>query len=150
MRICGSSKGGIGRRAAVAIALLASVGLATELWMEEIPSANVYVVTASLVPGDGGAEVCGGGKEQGHVDFRIGFDIGGVTVNGVAAGCFDPGAAYGVTVSCWRCGPHWLATTRVVNLTTGQLVFEQANYKMPAAAEVAWATGADVFDLRVE
>ncbi|MCK6461094.1 MAG: hypothetical protein L6Q95_14525 [Planctomycetes bacterium] len=149
MRTSGSSRGrklGLGF---AALAVLAAAGIAAELWVEEIPSGNSYVVTASLVPG-ADAEVCGGDRDQGHVNFRIGFLGGAISVNGVDAGSFDPAAAYSVTVSAWKCGPQWLASTQVHNLTTGQPVFEQLNYKMSAAANEAWASASDVLDLSAE
>jgi hypothetical protein len=150
MRTSRSSRGRKLGLAFAALVVLAGAGIAAELWVEEIPSGVPYVVTASLVPGEGGAEVCGGDKEQGHVDFRIGFGGGAISVNGVDAGSFDPSAAYSVTVSAWKCGPQWFATTQVLNLTTGQPVFEQMNYNMAGAAAEAWASASDVLDLSVE
>lgn len=137
-------------RGLLCVAMLATAVVAAELWVVEVPAGNKYVVSAVLVPGVEGGEVCGGGHDQGHVDFRIGFDGCGITVNGVDAGPFDPSATYGVTVSCFKCGSNWFATTHVVNLATGQPVFEQVNYKMPSPAEEVWAAGVDILDLCVQ
>jgi hypothetical protein len=135
---------------AIALALIAGVAVAAQIVVEDIPQADVYVVSATVAPEQGGAEVCGGDKDQGHIDFRIGFDGGTLCVNGVDAGAFDPGAIYSVTVSCSRAGPQWLATTRVFNLNAGQMVYEQANYRMPSPAEQAWAQAAAVIEFSVQ
>ena len=148
MRTSGRSVGG--KLGFVLFAAFASVAVAAEIWTVEVPTGDVYFVTAALVPGPGGAEVCAGDKEQGHVDLRIGFGADlDLSVNGLEAGTFDPEAAYLVTVDCRKVCGQWFATTRVLNQATGALVCEQVNYRMPGAAEQVSAVAEDVIQLAV-
>jgi hypothetical protein len=129
---------------------LAGAAVAAETWTHEVPEHDRYVVVASLVPGCEGADVLGE-KGEDHVDFRVGFGVDLLlSVNGVDAGPFDPAATYEVTVSCQRVGPHWFASTVVVNECTGQVAFCQANYKMPDAATLVRVTAQDVVALNVQ
>jgi hypothetical protein len=134
----------------VALAAFAAVAIAAETAVQCVPSGDSYVATAVLVPGCGGAEVCGG-KDQGHVDFRIGFGVDQhLSVNGDCAGPYCPQGAYRVTVTCERISGQWFATTQVVSLTTGALVFSQLNYPMPAGAEDVRVVAQDVVQLSVQ
>lgn len=135
----------------VVFAAFAGVALAAEIWVEDVPAADAYFVAATVVPGPGGAEVCGSDKEQGHVDFRIGFgsDLK-LTVNGIDAGTFVPCATYRVTIVCQRIGGQWFATTNVLNQTTGLPVFQQMNYAMPGGADEVRAVAGDVIQLSVQ
>jgi hypothetical protein len=137
MQTSGSSVAGRAGLALVLFAACAGAALAAEASVVAVPAGNAYVVTAILVPGSGGAEVCGDTNGQGHIDFRIGFgsDLN-LSVNGVAAGAFDPGAAYRVTVTCQRLGCEWFATTNVANQATGALVFQQQSYPILGSTEV--------------
>ncbi len=142
---------GRARLALVFVVAIAGSALAAETWVQCVPPGNSYVVTAVLVPGCGGAEVCGGDKGDGHVDFRIGFGTDmSLSVNGICAGEFSPQATYRVTVACQKTGCLWFATTSVVNQSTGAVVFHQANYPMPAAAAEAWAVADDVMVLSIQ
>lgn len=148
MRTSGRSIGG--RAGLVLFVAFASVAAAAEIWTVDVPAGDAYFVTAALVPGTSGAEVLADDRGQGHVDLRVGFgsDLT-LSVNGVEAGGFDPAAIYLVTVDCRKVCGQWLATTRVVNQTTGSSVYEQMNHRMPAAAEQFRAVAEDVIQLDV-
>jgi hypothetical protein len=131
--------------------MFAAAALAAESWSVDLPSESNYTVSAVLIPGAEGAEVCGVDRGQEHVNFSIGFGAGlGLSVNGVDAGSFDPTATYSITVACHKIGCHWFATTHIVNQSTGEPVFEQMNYKMPGAADQAHAIAEDVTQLQVQ
>jgi hypothetical protein len=148
MRTSGRSAGRLGL---VLFVALASVAAAAEICAVDVPAGDAYVVTAVLVPGCGGAEVCAGDKDEGHVDLRIGFggDLS-LSVNGLDAGTYDPAAGCLVTIECRKVCGQWLATTRVVNQTTGAAVYEQMNYRMPGAAEEVRAVAEDVIQLSAQ
>jgi len=142
---------GRARLALVFVVAIAGSALAAETWVQCVPPGNSYVVTAVLVPGCGGAEVCGDNKGDGHVVFRVGFGTDmSLSVNGIWAGEFSPQATYRVTVACQMIGCQWFATTSVVNQSTGVTVFHQPNYPMAGAAEEVRATADDVVTLGVQ
>ena len=111
--------------ALVLVSCMAGVA-AAETVVADAPNRDAYLVTATIVPGGCGAEVCGGIKGQGHVDLRIGFDADqGLVVNGVDAGTYDPESTYLIMADCHKVGGQWLVTTHIVNLTTGNTAFCQ-------------------------
>jgi hypothetical protein len=92
-----------------------------------------------------------GDKDNGHVNFRVAFGADGeLSVNGVPAGAFDPGATYKVTVECHKVLFVWVATTVVRNETTGVDQFAQIGLDLSGATERVRATGMQVMALTVE
>jgi hypothetical protein len=131
------------------IAVLIAGALAADIATAEAPPADVYVVSAVLVPGAGGGEVCADVRGQGHVDFRVGFGADHrLYVNGVDAGSYDPHATYGVVVDCRDLGGQWFATTTVVNQGTGS-AFHQACHPIPGAPGEVQVAAEDVLQVNV-
>ncbi|HEX5136800.1 MAG TPA: hypothetical protein VFY93_07510 [Planctomycetota bacterium] len=127
------------------MAALTGASIAAEVWCEAIPEGDAYSVSCVLVPGFSGADLCGVDYGNEHVDFRVGFGADGrLTVNGADAGCFNPGATYAVTVQCTKMTCGWFANTNVVNVETGEPVYQQIHYRMPGAASEVRAAADDV------
>jgi hypothetical protein len=134
-------------------ALIATPTSAAETMVASIPATSAYTTTASLVPGCGGGEVAGGGGSGGggHIVFRVAFNPDGrMTVNGVEAGAFNPAHTYRVTVHCEQILFQWIATTEVLNETTGVIEFQQQAVEVIGAAEEARAVAQHVGDLSVD
>src|SRR5262245_55199233 len=142
-----------GRTIWSALVLLAGLAgsAAGEASSASVPESAFYAVTATLVPGPAGAELCGTDRGDGHIDFRIGFGSDmRLCVNGVDAGPYDPAACYLVTVECHNVFGQWFATTHITNLSTGGLVFAQIGLATTGGAEEVVAAAQDVSHLSVQ
>ena len=135
--------------ARLATALLLIGGLAgvasADAAVADVPEAPSYVVSPGVTPGAAAGEVCGDADGQGHVDFRIGFGAGQrILVNGVDVGGYDAEATYHVVVECRNVAGQWLATTHIINQTSGLPVFHQLDCAIAGEATQVRVVADDV------
>jgi hypothetical protein len=106
-----------------------------------------YALEVELLPGDGGAEICAydGGRENGHVDFRIvvGAD-GGVEVDGELLAVCDPAMGCRIVVG-WS--PE--AGTVAVQVVDAGGTLCAAQYLMAGAPDEVLVAAAEIRALSV-
>ena len=107
--------------ALAAVTLTCGVAWAAQSQTTSIPAGGSFTVTAVVVPGECGAEVCGtsGGLWDEDVRFSARLDAGGVVINGALAGACSTGTPHRVTVTGYKVAGIWYCDTTVVNEAIG-------------------------------
>jgi len=148
----GKSGHSVGRwavAAALLVALAAGTAWASQSQSASVPGGNAYTVSAQITPGAHGGVF--GGKDEGEVEFSVGFGANGLVVNGVGYGAYDPMANYTVTIECRKVMGVWVASTVVVdNSAGGVVVADQPAVCLPSAAQTVTASGEAVGALAVD
>jgi hypothetical protein len=133
-----------------AVALAGGAAWAMQAGQVSIPAGPSFVVTAAVVPGEGGAEVCGTDPVwDDDIRFRTGFGPEGVSVNGMLVGPCCPTSSYRVTVVGYKIGCTWYCDTTVVNEETGCSI-TQTGHAMGGQAGVATAKAETVTCLQAD
>lgn len=138
--------------AIAAVGLFAGVAWALETQAVSIPAGSSFQLTAVLVPGDQGADVCAGPSdfEDNDVRLSIKFTPWGVVANGVCYGPFDPCASHTVVAKGYKVGGQWFCDISVVDDCTGMEIAHQCGHGMTGRPEEARATGQSVTSLTAE
>jgi hypothetical protein len=127
-----------------AVALAGRAAWAMQAEKVSIPAGPSFTVTAVVIPGESGAEVCGTDHVwDDDIRFRTGLGADGVSVNGVLMAPCSPCSSYRVTVVGYKIGCTWYCDTTVVNEDTGCTI-AQTGHVMGGQASAAMATAETV------